>query len=331
MGGRYAEHAELYGSLFFVLISLILTALNVVKGYWLMTAMTTVLAVGFLIAALLAFRSKRAGSRVLMAVLCGIIFSCFAIIGGNNGFAILWILLVPIISSFLVGLRVGFCLNLYFQIFLIVLFYTPLSTLVADYYTPTFIMRFPLLYFASFGAITLLMCQRQDLFKEIHRQAYHDELTNLFNRRYYNELHDKFEASTDLADVTVFSFDLNGLKQANDTLGHEAGDELIGGAAQIISECFDAGSCCRTGGDEFTVIFKGDIDPSASIARVKEKAAGWHGELVDTQSFSVGYASGAAHPGASFEELSRIAEQGMYADKADYYRASGHERRRSDR
>ena len=48
----------------------------------------------------------------------------------------------------------------------------------------------------------------------------------------------------------VFLIDINGLKVVNDTLGHEAGDELICGAAACITSTFkDKGNTYRIGGD----------------------------------------------------------------------------------
>ncbi|MBR5705734.1 MAG: diguanylate cyclase, partial [Deltaproteobacteria bacterium] len=56
-------------------------------------------------------------------------------------------------------------------------------------------------------------------------------------------------------DLAVFSIDVNGLKTVNDSLGHDAGDELIRGAADCISAAFgQTGKCYRTGGDEFVVL-----------------------------------------------------------------------------
>ena len=59
-----------------------------------------------------------------------------------------------------------------------------------------------------------------------------DELTRLYNRRAYDEDISSFNDSMpdDLVFVTA---DVNGLKQTNDSLGHEAGDELICGVSSV--------------------------------------------------------------------------------------------------
>jgi diguanylate cyclase (GGDEF)-like protein len=55
----------------------------------------------------------------------------------------------------------------------------------------------------------------------------------------------------------VVVFDINNLKVTNDTLGHEAGDELIKSACAIICKQFKHSPVFRIGGDEFAAILKG--------------------------------------------------------------------------
>ena len=52
-------------------------------------------------------------------------------------------------------------------------------------------------------------------------------------------------------------FDINGLKEVNDTLGHEAGDKMITACAQVISRVFGDEAIYRVGGDEFAAIICG--------------------------------------------------------------------------
>ena len=314
-----------YGGIFLAIVSVMLTALNIYKQYWIMTGATTLLAVGFAAAAVCAGREKIRISRIIMALLCGVIFSLFALTGANDGFAILWILLVPLISYMLIGLRIGFFLSLYFQIFLIVLFYTPLSQIVSSSYTSTFIMRFPLLYFATFGTVSYLMYQRQLLYNRINQQANFDALTGLANRHYYNQLRENIIGQNP-GDLTVFSIDINGLKEVNDTLGHEAGDELICGAAKLITDAFAKDECCRVGGDEFMVISRRK-DAMESVEFINREMADWKGKKVESISLSIGAASSEGHPEYNIDDLIRLSDEQMYKEKSRYYRMSGHDRR----
>ena len=326
LGQISSSNTELYVSMFFALISAVLTGLNIIKNFNVMAIATSILIVGFILAGLMAHLKKKLASRIIMAVLCGIIFSFFAVSGGNDGFAILWILLVPIVSSLLIGLRMGFILNVYFQLFLVVLFYTPLSNHVSAYYTETFIMRFPILYFATFCAVTYMVYQRYALYQELNKRSYIDALTGIRNRMYFSEYSRNFEKDGLDSGLVVFSLDLNELKHVNDTLGHAAGDELIREAARLITEAFTGDVCCRTGGDEYMVIStrKDCVD---SIEVLKEKTKAWKGNGIDKMTISVGYARCADYPDLSFEELSKVADKDMYANKSRYYREAGIDRR----
>ena len=325
-GEADSGRSEIFGSIFFLLIALILTVLNIVKHASVaMTVATTVLTAGFAVTAFLAYKKKVKASKTVILILCGITFSMFALLGGNDGFAILWILLVPIIGPLWVGLRYGAILGAYFQVFLIVLMYTPMSGLVDGYYTETFMLRFPILYFATFGSLGFLMWQRENLLKKLHRESYFDALTEFRNRRYFIEQSEAIKAKGMKPGFTCFSFDLNGLKHANDTCGHQAGDELLQAAAAIIGKNFD-GDCFRTGGDEFAV-FADDIDAGAAIENLKKDAAEWKGEYMPAISISVGYAKASEEPGLNFDELLALSDERMYAAKAKYYDENGLQKR----
>ncbi|MBQ9348495.1 MAG: GGDEF domain-containing protein, partial [Oscillibacter sp.] len=133
--------------------------------------------------------------------------------------------------------------------------------------------------------------------------------------------------------LAVFSIDVNGLKTVNDTMGHEAGDELIQGAAAcIFSSVGNLGRCFRTGGDEFVVIAAMTPEEiSATKERLARSTSVWRGKLVPSLHLAVGSASAADYPDLDTEKLVAIADQEMYRDKSAYYRAAGIDRRRSNR
>ena len=325
--GAHNRGAALYGGLFFVLIALILTIFNLVNQYWFMAATTGIITLGFLAAAFMAYENKTQPARLVIAILCAVIFSYYGISGQNEGFAILWILLVPVIGSLLVGLKVGFLLSLYFQVYLIVIFYTPVSAFVSDVYTATFAARFPLLYFAAFIAITILMCQLQALLTETQRQARFDTMTRLRNRRSYVELSKVADQGDEYANLTIVVLDLNGLKRVNDEFGHEAGDELICGAANCISAGFSGDTCFRTGGDEFMVVST-DENIAERIKTFPKIMGAWKGKKVSNLSLAIGAASRIENPDMTFTQLAALADERMYADKDRYYRENGIDRRR---
>ena len=88
-----------------------------------------------------------------------------------------------------------------------------------------------------------------------------DALTGTSNKYSYNELEIKINERIKaklLDQFAVVLCDLNDLKKINDTLGHEAGDEYIKNAVQIISKIFKNTTIFRVGGDEFVLILDGN-------------------------------------------------------------------------
>ncbi len=158
-----------------------------------------------------------------------------------------------------------------------------------------------------------------------------DALTGLASRHAYAMALNELAALEKLPeDTVVFSIDINGLKETNDSLGHKAGDELIRGAASCISRVLSAyGTCYRTGGDEFIVISKMDHKQAdEALAKLAQEAAAWHGEKVKSLSLAAGYALASEHPEMDAERLIQEADMAMYAQKTLYYGKTEFERRK---
>ena len=171
--------------------------------------------------------------------------------------------------------------------------------------------------------------KKDDELLEQRIQIKTDALTGLLSRYAYNNALDKY--TTDMPESLVaFSIDINGLKRVNDTLGHEAGDELICGAAACIKNVFDeVGSCYRTGGDEFIVLASVSKKEAVKCVQDIEKLTkNWTGSLVDSLALSVGYALLEEHKGFSCSELIQAADKQMYMDKDEYYRNTKIDRRK---
>lgn len=171
-----------------------------------------------------------------------------------------------------------------------------------------------------------------DHIRQQHNQLMSDALTGVFSRHAYMRALENFNGMAQLPDdLAAFTVDINGLKTINDTLGHEAGDELIIGAARSIEKAVgEAGSCYRTGGDEFVVFVRMDrAQAEAALVRLDRETRQWRGDVVPNLSVSAGFALACEHPGLNAEKLVREADRAMYAAKAEYYQRSGHDRRRS--
>ncbi|MFA9465062.1 MAG: HD domain-containing phosphohydrolase [Velocimicrobium sp.] len=90
--------------------------------------------------------------------------------------------------------------------------------------------------------------------KQIEYLSYHDQVTRLYNRRFYEEELKHLDVLEFLPFCVIIA-DINGLKLVNDSFGHNAGDLLLGKFAQVLqSTCPKTDRIARIGGDEFAVL-----------------------------------------------------------------------------
>ncbi len=166
--------------------------------------------------------------------------------------------------------------------------------------------------------------------KRMEYIAHRDGLTGLFNRRSFNEDWDDIGNEESSKELLVIAMDLNGLKKANDSIGHEAGDELIIGAAQCMNTILAPhGKVYRVGGDEFMAMLDSDSSEWPDIMqRLKDSFNSWTGELVENLSVSIGTADNLTNKAITINDMIKLADQEMYNDKAEYYKRSGLDRRK---
>ena len=82
-----------------------------------------------------------------------------------------------------------------------------------------------------------------------------DELTGLYNRRYFNRTMTKLASDQDNLTLSIIMADVNGLKFTNDIFGHAEGDQLIKHFTTVLQECLDDKAIiARLGGDEFAIL-----------------------------------------------------------------------------
>ncbi|MGU3464946.1 EAL domain-containing protein [Methylobacterium sp. C33D] len=156
---------------------------------------------------------------------------------------------------------------------------------------------------------------------EVARLARHDVLTGLPNRALF---HETLERS--LADIVqrggacaVLYLDLDGFKSVNDSLGHQAGDELLRRVAAGLRGVAGDGSVARLGGDEFAVLAAGGAAEAGALAErliaLFESPFSVGGHRVGV-GLSVGIALAPEH-GTDAEPLYRRADLALYRAKAE--------------
>lgn len=153
----------------------------------------------------------------------------------------------------------------------------------------------------------------------LERLSMNDHLTGMMNRSgLQNVLANQYRDKP----LAVIAVDINGLKEANDTLGHEAGDRLIIDVSSCMSSVFGGKQVFRTGGDEFIVIQQDHTEEECieGIQRLKQLMAERNVSAAVGYAYSPYYDSG-------FAEMQATADKRMYEDKERYYRQTGKKRR----
>lgn len=128
--------------------------------------------------------------------------------------------------------------------------------------------------------------RQQSMERQLRWQATHDPLTNLFNRRYFEEQLEierhRLERNRDSFSALLF-LDLDRFKYINDTAGHDAGDKILMMVSKSLSQRVrTADTLARLGGDEFAVILR-DIE-KATLHKTADKFR----EVLSTLHYSSG-------------------------------------------
>lgn len=141
-----------------------------------------------------------------------------------------------------------------------------------------------------FAVIVTDISEKNKHIEEITFLSYHDQLTGLYNRRFYEAELKRLDTERNLP-LSIVMGDVNGLKLVNDSFGHSAGDELLVTVAKSMrSACRSDDIIARLGGDEFIIILPktGPAESEKLIERIKLNLSKEMDLLVDV-SVSFGY------------------------------------------
>ena len=158
--------------------------------------------------------------------------------------------------------------------------------------------------------------------KEIYKIAYTDAMTGLYNRASYIEkVNAQREALTEEGRLFCIVWDLDSLKQINDSKGHLTGDLAIQTTAKVLKEVFSEWFpyLFRLGGDEFAVFLRAENEQEirSKIAAVQQLMEQESAVLGITLSVSAGYAHLSDAPQDALEKVFERADREMYKNKTE--------------
>jgi diguanylate cyclase (GGDEF)-like protein/PAS domain S-box-containing protein len=151
--------------------------------------------------------------------------------------------------------------------------------------------------------------------EEIKYLLFHDELTGIYNRRFFEEELQRLDSRRQLP-LTIIMIDVNGLKLINDNYGHQIGDLLLQRTAENLKlSVREEDIVARFGGDEFAVLL-----PQTSAAKAKAIADRIRNQCSQTNiagqpiSLGIGYAA-KVKVEENINEIFKLADDRMYIDK----------------
>jgi diguanylate cyclase (GGDEF)-like protein len=154
--------------------------------------------------------------------------------------------------------------------------------------------------------------------KKLEYETYHDPLTNLYNRRSYENIIDSELTRSKRYDkpFSLIIFDIDNFKSINDKYGHKVGDTVLIMLAKIVDESIrETDSSFRIGGEEFAITCPETKAKSAAILaeKIRNKVAGYPFETVGNVTVSIGIAEFVQD--ISKDHLFNNADKAMYLAK----------------
>ena len=152
--------------------------------------------------------------------------------------------------------------------------------------------------------------------KELDYKRFHDNLTDLYNREFFEEELKRLDTKRQLP-LSIIMADLNGLKIINDSYGHEKGDELLIKTAEILKESLrDEDILARQGGDEFAILLPktSSNELGKIIKRIQDKISIENQKEDLPISIALG-SSTKERPAQNINDIFKEADDNMYQNK----------------
>jgi len=159
--------------------------------------------------------------------------------------------------------------------------------------------------------------------QKIRFLSYHDKLTNVYNRAYFDEVIEGLDRRS-CYPFSIIVGDMNGLKVLNDHYGHKKGDKLLQDMAEIcVKSCRENDVVCRIGGDEFAIVCP-NANEKGAIAicdRIRELCLETEVDLIGNPSIALGYST-KLDKDTTIDEVFKQADNNMYRNKMTYSKST---------
>ena len=225
---RVEERAEtdfksaIITSIVLMAVGVVIATINAIQGAYNIAIYPAVIFVWGCVNLVIVLKLKSRRGVMLFTVPVIMMSMTAMVLLSDNGFAYLWTMLIPICFCYLFSVKIGIIATVYFQIFLIVLFYTPARKLVEGNYPEIAMSRYPLLFFFN-GAMVL-----------ISMYSYHKSV--LFEIRHAQESLELSEAKTNfLASMShEIRTPINAILGMNEMILRENRDPVISDYAESV-------------------------------------------------------------------------------------------------
>lgn len=172
--------------------------------------------------------------------------------------------------------------------------------------------------------LNIALQELEDANKELQEKNTLDELTGLYNRRFYDQkiLAEYRRSRRNLTPLSLVVIDIDHFKQVNDSYGHLAGDECLVAVAACIKQCLrrSADISCRYGGEEFCLILpetdsKGAIALAEELRESIETCQISYNNIVIKLTISCGISTYLQQKNVKPEHIFEVADQALYKAK----------------
>jgi len=156
---------------------------------------------------------------------------------------------------------------------------------------------------------------RKKMERRLSYMSFHDSLTDLYNRAYFEEELKRLDTKRQLP-LSIIIGDINGLKLINDAFGHKEGDRLLKSCGNVLKNCCrEEDIVARWGGDEFSMLLPRTDEEVVQeiVSRIKERSIRTSGGKIPL-SIAIG-ASTKSKSHQDFAKIIKKAEDDMYRHK----------------